>query len=104
MPGHKHVEAFKVETSHAGSDDRILKGKRIDRHDGSGDRQKCRPPFCVLGIRIVVGRNGQRVPCRRQSVNMATQWRVSTTRQPLARIAAILAIDGLIRCGGGMLC
>lgn len=52
VPGHKHVEADKVEASHAESDDRILKGKRIDRHDGSGDRQKCRPPFCVSEVWI----------------------------------------------------
>lgn len=33
--------------SRAESDDRILRGKRIERRDGSGDRQRCRPPFCV---------------------------------------------------------
>lgn len=104
MPGHKHVEADKVEASHAGSDDRILKGKRIDRHDGSGDRQKCRPPFCVSGVRFAVSLARQRMGCFKQPVKIATQWLVSTTRQPLARIAAIWAIEGLILCGGGMLC
>lgn len=41
------MEVFQAEISRAESDDRILKEKRIERHDGSGDRQKCRPPFCV---------------------------------------------------------
>lgn len=50
VSGHKHADAFKAEASHAASDDRILQGKRIERHDGSGDRQRCRPPFCILGL------------------------------------------------------
>lgn len=43
------MKAFQADISRAESNDRLLQGKRIERHDGSGDRQKCRPPFCVGG-------------------------------------------------------
>lgn len=64
-------KALAADLSRAESDDRILKEKRIERHDGSGDRQKCRPPFCFSAY---FGRGRQSGAAREAAAGSVESW------------------------------